>query len=295
MNSPGAQHVSTDDADVAYDPATHYDRVTVAWGLLLGAELHYGVFDSVDTPLEVATAKLTDLMIGQADLKPGLRLLDVGCGSGTQSCRLAEDYGVDVLGITTSQVGIDESTARATSRGISTATFELRDATANGLPDDSFDRVWALESSHLMPDRTAFVSEASRVLRPGGRFVMCDIVRLREIGFSELRRRRDEFAVLRAVFGSARMDSIDSYASAAQAHGLEVDHVVDLSEATYPTFARWRENLERHVDAVTTALGQQSVDEFARSLDVLEGLWQEHTLGYALLSAAAPQPRAMSL
>ncbi|MDT5091161.1 MAG: hypothetical protein QOH60_524 [Mycobacterium sp.] len=287
--------MSTDDADLAYDPATHYDRVTRAWGLLLGAELHYGVFDSVDTSLEPATARLTDLMIEQADLEPGLRLLDVGCGSGTQACRLAEDYGVDVLGITTSQVGIDESRARARSRGISTATFELRDAMANGLPDDTFDRVWALESSHLMPDRAAFVSEASRVLRPGGRFVMCDIVRLREIGFSELRRRRDEFALLRAVYGSARMDSIDSYTSAARAHGLEVDHVLDLSEATYPTFARWRENLELHVDAVTAALGEQGVDEFARSLHVLEGLWQEQTLGYALLSAAAPQPRAASL
>src|SRR6476620_9286301 len=160
MNSPGAQHVST--GDVAYDPANHYDRVTRAWGLLLGAELHYGVFDSVNTSLKDATARLTDLMIEQADLEPGMRLLDVGCGSGTQSCRLAEEYGADVLGITTSQVGIDESTARARSRGIDTAKFELRDATANGLPDDTFDRVWALESSHLMPDRTAFVSEASR-------------------------------------------------------------------------------------------------------------------------------------
>ena len=288
MSSPGAPHASSDGTDVGYDPATHYDRVTRAWGLLLGAELHYGVFDTADTPLEPATARLTDLMIEAADLAPGLRLLDVGCGSGTQSCRLAEDYGLEVLGITTSQVGIDESRARARSKGISTATFELRDATANGLPDDTFDRVWALESSHLMPDRTAFVSEASRVLRPGGRFVMCDIVRLREIGFSELRRRRDEFALLRAVFGSARMDSIDTYSSAARAHGLVVDHVLDLSAATYPTFARWRENLELHVDAVTTALGAQGVDEFAGSLDVLEGLWQEQTLGYALLSAAAP-------
>ncbi len=280
----------TDDADTAYDPASHYDRVTRAWKFVLGSELHYGVFDNVDTPLELATAKLTDLMIEHADLKAGMRLLDVGCGSGAQSCRLAEEYSVDVLGITTSQVGIDESKARAQSRGIKTAKFELRDATANGLPDNTFDRVWALESSHLMPDRTAFVSEASRVLRPGGRFVMCDIVRLREIDFSELRRRREEFAVLRAVFGAARMDTVDSYVSAARAHGLKIDHVRDLSEATYPTFARWRENLQRHVAIVTQTLGERGVDEFARSLDVLEGLWQEQTLGYALLSAEARSP-----
>lgn len=280
---------STDDAATSHDPASHYDRVTRAWALLLGAELHYGVFDSPDGPLEPATARLTDLMIENARLEAGLRLLDVGCGSGTQACRLAEDHGIEVLGITTSQVGIEESTARAQSRGITTATFELRDATANGLPDDSFDRVWALESSHLMPDRTAFVSEAARVLRPGGRFVMCDIVRLREIPFGELRRRHEEFALLRAAYGSARMDPIESYAATARDHGLEVDQVVDLSEATFPTFARWRENLERHIDDVTPTLGAQGVDEFARSLDVLANLWQEQTLGYALLSASAPR------
>lgn len=278
----------TDDAGISYEPADHYNRVQGAWALLLGAELHYGVFDQPDQTLVPAAARLTELMIENARLEAGLRLLDVGCGSGSQACQLVEDFGVEVLGITTSQVGIDESTARATSRGISGATFELRDATANGLPDDSFDRVWALESSHLMPDRKAFVSEAARVLRPGGTFVMCDVVRLRDIPFAELRERRDEFALLRAAYGSARMEPIEFYADLARSNGLVVDQTIDLSEATYPTFQRWRENLEQHREAVTPALGEQGVDEFDRSLAVLEGLWREKTLGYALLSASAP-------
>ena len=280
--------MSSDGTGISYDPAAHYDRVTRAWALLLGSELHYGVFDAPQDPLPAATSRLTDVMIEQARLEPDLRLLDVGCGSGTQACRLVEEHGIEVLGITTSQVGIDESTDRARSRGIDRARFELRDATANGLPDDSFDRVWALESSHLMPDRTAFVSEAARVLRPGGRFVMCDIVRLREIPFLELRRRSDEFAILREAYGSARMDPVESYAAAVRDNGLEVDQVVDLSEATFPTFSRWRDNLERHRDEVTDALGVRGVDTFEQSLDVLAGLWQEQTLGYALLSAYLP-------
>jgi 27-O-demethylrifamycin SV methyltransferase len=287
--------VPTDDAGNSYDPADHYDRVQGAWALLLGAELHYGVFDQPDQALVPAAARLTDLMIENAHLEAGLRLLDVGCGSGSQACQLVEDFDIEVLGITTSQVGIDESTARAKSRGITGATFELRDATANGLPDASFDRVWALESSHLMPDRKAFVSEAARVLKPGGTFVMCDVVRLRDIPFAELRARRDEFALLRAAYGSARMEPIEFYGDLARENGLVVDEMIDLSEATFPTFARWRANLELHVDAVTPALGAQGVDEFARSLDVLEGLWQEHTLGYALLAASAADADASSV
>lgn len=280
--------MTTDDAGTSYAPADHYDRVTRAWALLLGPELHYGVFESPDEPLLPATGRLTDLMIENAQLSPGLRLLDVGCGSGSQACQLVEDHGLEVLGITTSQVGIDESTARAAARGITDATFELRDGTANGLPDASFDRVWALESSHLMPDRAGFVSEAARVLRPGGRFVVCDIVRKREIPFLELRERREEFAVLRAAMGNARMDTVDSYAATAREHGLEMDTVLDLTEPTYPTFARWRENLAAHLDTVTEALGNEGVDAFGGSLDVLEGLWNEGTLGYALFSAVAP-------
>ena len=58
-----------------HEPAAHYDRVMAAWQLLLGDELHYGVFDRGDEPLDVATAALTGRMIDAADLRPGLRVL----------------------------------------------------------------------------------------------------------------------------------------------------------------------------------------------------------------------------
>ncbi len=136
-----------------YDPAAHYDRVTEAWGLLLGEELHWGVFSSPDEPLAQATNELTTRMITASQLSPGLRVLDVGCGSGTPARRIATEHGVEVLGITTSQVGIDAATAKTAAAGISGVTFEQRDGTDNQLPDESFDRAWVLESSHLMPDR----------------------------------------------------------------------------------------------------------------------------------------------
>ena len=65
-----------------YDPATHYDRVTAAWGLLLGEDLHYGVFADGDEDLARGDGPLTALMIDGARLEPGMRVLDVGCGTG---------------------------------------------------------------------------------------------------------------------------------------------------------------------------------------------------------------------
>src|SRR4051794_18351636 len=83
-------------------PEQHYDRVTEAWRFLLGEDLHYGVFASGAEPLADATHALTDLMIEAAEFAPGLDVLDVGCGTGSPACHLAEQLDVRVLGITTS-------------------------------------------------------------------------------------------------------------------------------------------------------------------------------------------------
>jgi cyclopropane fatty-acyl-phospholipid synthase-like methyltransferase len=273
---------------VDYDPATHYDRITEAWSLLLGSELHYGLFETGSEPLETATAALTSLMIERAQLTSGLRVLDVGCGSGAPACRLAAEHGVDVLGITTSEVGVESATARAHSRGLRGATFEVRDGTANGLPDESFDRIWVLESSHLMPDRAALVSECARVLRPGGRLALCDLVRRRDISFLEVKEKRADFAVLRSAFGAARMDPLAAYVELAVAAGLEPDHAEDLTAVTRPTFTRWRANLDRHRARVLDLLGDRSVVDFERSLSILDGFWGDGTLGYAIMSARKP-------
>lgn len=92
---------------MSYEPATHYDRITIAWGLLLGEELHYGLFEHSDEALADATRHLTEAMIEEARLEPGLELLDVGCGTGEPACALASQFGVHVTGITTSAAGIE--------------------------------------------------------------------------------------------------------------------------------------------------------------------------------------------
>ena len=271
-----------------YDPAAHYDRVTQAWGLLLGEELHYGVFNTGDEELDVATGELTTRMIDAAQLSPGQRVLDVGCGSGAPAVRLAVEHGVEVLGITTSQVGVETATARALATSVQGVAFEQRDGTANGLPEESFDRVWVLESSHLMPDRQALISECARVLRPGGRVVLCDIIRRREIPFQELRDRRNDFAVLRSAYGAARMDTLDQYAGYAAEAGLDVDDSVDLTFATLPTFGHWMARAAEHREAVTDILSEESLETFVASLGILEGFWRDGTLGYGMFSASKP-------
>jgi 27-O-demethylrifamycin SV methyltransferase len=272
-----------------YEPAAHYDRVTEAWRLLLGEELHYGVFERGDEPLAVATAALTERMIDAARLEPGVAVLDVGCGTGAPACDLAERFGVRVLGVTTSAVGVEQATTRAADRGLSgQVSFEVRDGTDNGLSDESFDRVWVLEASHLMRERERLIEECARVLAPGGRFILCDITRQRQIPFREVRERREDFVTLRAAFGDARMEPLSLYGELAAAEGLTVEQADDLTDATLPTFDRWRANAAAHTDEVRDALGADGLDAFVRSCDILESFWRDGTLGYGLLAASKP-------
>ncbi len=272
-----------------YEPATHYDRVTAAWTLLLGEDLHYGVFDSKSQGLSGATAELTRLMVRASRIEPGVEVLDVGCGTGAPACHLAAEHEARVTGITTSTVGIEAARARAAAHGLTPlVSFEQRDGTNNGFADDSFDRVWVLESSHLMRRRDRLIAESARVLRLHGRLALCDIVLRRPMPLDEVRRLRRPLALLREVFGDARMEPPERYRELARASGLIVEQETDLTTSVRPTFARWRENAHLHREEVVATIGDAAWRRFVDACSVLEGLWDDGTLGYALFAARKP-------
>lgn len=273
------------DNEVTYDAETHYDRVTDAWGLLLGEELHYGLFDDPAEALPTATSALTQRMAAVCDVPSGALVLDVGCGTGTPACYLAE-RGATVTGITTSAVGIEAATARAASMGLADrTTFVRRDGMDNGFPDASFDRVWVLESSHLMRYRDRLIAECARVLRPGGRIALCDVMLRRPMPFDEVRTRRRELTLLREVFGDARMEELATYTRLATEHGLVVDVADDVSDAARPTLDRWRENANEHREEVVRQLGVEDWQRFVDACDVLDQLWEDGAFGYAVMGA----------
>ena len=269
--------------------AEHYDRVTAAWGLLLGEDLHYGVFEAPDEALEAATARLTELVFEATRPAEGFEVLDVGCGTGAPAVAMAGRFGARVTGITTSAEGVGAAQARAVEADVGELVrFERRDGMDTGFPDASFDRVFALESSHLMPRRDELASELARVLRPGGRVALCDIVRRRELDHEELRRLLKPLVLLRDVFGDARMEPLAEYHRLFSEQGLEVDVERDLTAETRPTFAAWRERADLHRDDVIGLLGEDDWQKFRDSTAVLERFWDDGTLGYGLIAAEKP-------
>jgi 27-O-demethylrifamycin SV methyltransferase len=275
-----------------HDPELYYDRVLPAWRLLMGRNLHYGYFEAPQDDLDAATDNLTLRTARHARLEPGLDVLDVGCGDGQNSCFLAEHFGCRVVGISTGKKGVDEASRLSRARGLSgRVTFRVGDGMDNGFPDGSFDRAWVLQSSHFMLDKHRLLHECVRVLRPGGRVALADIMLRSPLPMIEVVRHREEFLLLHRVFGRARMEPLQTYRSLAEDSGLRVDVLEDVTAETFPTFDRWRRNALASRDEVVTLVGETLWREFLAACDVLERFWREGWLGYGILGGVRDVPR----
>ena len=108
-------------------------------------------------------------------LRPGLDVLDVGCGPGTITVDLAERVAPGrVTGLDVSPAPLDEARALAQERGVPVA-FEVGDTYALAAADDSFDVVHAHQVLQHLTDPVAALREMARVCRPGGLVAVRDV------------------------------------------------------------------------------------------------------------------------
>jgi cyclopropane fatty-acyl-phospholipid synthase-like methyltransferase len=118
------------------------------------------------------------VMADIAGVSPGDRVLDAGCGVGGAAFWLARERGARVHGITIVPSQAFRAKRIAASRRLEDrASFSCQDFCGTAFADETFDVVWARESVCHADDKAAFLTEASRVLRPGGRLVVADFAR----------------------------------------------------------------------------------------------------------------------
>lgn len=119
--------------------------------------------------LEIAEALRVD---------PASRVLDIGCGLGGPARTIAEVTGAHVTGVDLTPAFCAAATALSAWTGLSDRTsFVEGDATALPMPDTSFDGALSVHVGMNIEDKAALYREAHRVLRPGSRFVVYDVVR----------------------------------------------------------------------------------------------------------------------
>jgi SAM-dependent methyltransferase len=125
------------------------------------------LFIRIAGPLhDAALAELAPL------IRPGMRILDVGCGGGQFALRLADHFAdLEIVGIDRSPDQVARARARASGR----AELSFVEASALDLPfaADAFDLVYSIGSIKHWPDPLLGLRECARVTKPGGRlFVM---------------------------------------------------------------------------------------------------------------------------
>jgi SAM-dependent methyltransferase len=105
------------------------------------------------------------------------QVLEVGCGPGRLSIRLARRHGLDVTGLDLDPAMIERARANADRSGNGTGnrpSFLVGDVASLAFPDGSFDLVVSTLSMHHWTDPTAGLTEIGRVLRPGARALVWD-------------------------------------------------------------------------------------------------------------------------
>lgn len=119
----------------------------------------------------------TKALAARAELRPGLRVLDVGCGIGGPARYLAVTHGCHVTGIDLSAAHCEAAMELSRWVGLHHVTTFLQ-ASALALPfsNASFDRVWTQNVQMNIPDKARFYGEIARVLKPGGKLAFSDIL-----------------------------------------------------------------------------------------------------------------------
>ena len=143
--------------------AAVYEHPAVRW--LLGGELHPGG--------EGLTRRALELL----ELGPGDRLLDVASGAGATAILAAAETRCEAVGIDYGAAAVAGAGDAARERGLSElVSFARADAEALPFGAAEFDAVICECSLCTFPDKVAALAEMRRVLRPGGRFVLTDVV-----------------------------------------------------------------------------------------------------------------------
>ncbi len=217
-------HMSTPDGDI--NP--QYATLTDASVEILGGNMHVGYWTDAgdDASMEVATNRLTDLVIDKLNVHSGQRLLDVGCGNGAPAVRLVRSRDVDVVSIDIGAYQLQLAKERVRLEGLDDRiTVQYADVNDMPFEPESFDAAWSAECLIHVPDWTVALRNIARVLRPGGRLVVTDCVERAPVDADTRAFLDNYYASVHCLYN--KLDEIPGKVSDA---GLELVELIEIGD-----------------------------------------------------------------
>jgi cyclopropane-fatty-acyl-phospholipid synthase len=225
--------------------AHHYDLSSRLYALFLDDDLQYscGYFAGPDVSLEEAQAAKKAHIAAKLDLRPGQRVLDIGCGWGGLALYLHRVAGVDVTGITLSQEQLGIARARAVAAGVSdNVRFELQDYRA---VRGTFDRIVSVGMFEHVgpPNYRAFFEHCRKLLSPDG------VMLLHTIGRADGPAPTDRW-LARYIFPGGYVPALSQIAPALEDARLWITDLEVLRLHYAFTLSHWYERVVASRDAI---------------------------------------------
>jgi cyclopropane-fatty-acyl-phospholipid synthase len=222
----------------------HYDVGNDFYRLVLGESMVYSCayWTSTDADYGLADAQRDklDLICRKLELKPGIRMLDVGCGWGSLALHAAREYGVDVVGVTLSTEQADYARKLVAEAGL-TAHVEIRLQDYRDVDDGPFDAISSVGmAEHVGTGPYAeYAATLFRQLKPGGRLLNHQIAAVHPAEDGKERSFIDAY-----VFPDGELAPLGTTVTLLEDAGFEVRDVQALREHYARTLRVWVSNLE---------------------------------------------------
>jgi len=239
----------------------HYDVGNDFYGLWLDRNRVYSCayFKSFDDTLDAAQEQKLDHICRKLLLRPGERLLDIGCGWGGLILWAVRNYGVKALGITLSEGQHAYATERIRELGLQDRC-EVRLLDYRDVPEDQpFDKISSVGmfehvGRHNLP---VYFAKIDRLLKPGG-LVMNHGITTNSLDNAQLGGGIGEF-VEDYVFPGGELMHVSYVMQEMARHGLEVWDAECLRPHYARTLWHWVERLEVSKDAARAMVGEKAL------------------------------------
>jgi cyclopropane-fatty-acyl-phospholipid synthase len=250
VNRIGHRLRGNDKARARRNIEAHYDLGNDFYRAWLDESMTYSsaVFAepiSAEEPLEQAQARKIGLLLERLELKPGQRLLEIGCGWGGLAEIAARDHGVHVTGLTLSPSQKALAEERIACAGLSgrvtIALTDYRDA------EGQHDAVASVEMAEAVGQDywPAYLESIARLLKPGGRAAL-QFIAIRESLFDDYAASADFIQTY--IFPGGMLLSEERFRALAEAAGLQWRERRGYGLHYAETLRRWRERYDAAVE-----------------------------------------------